>query len=116
MENIIPRENFDPLIEKIVALNVHWQQEMIKKYPYLMASGRRLYASADSIHNISFETYLRGELETYSNRTLGLLHHDLLVLYKEGINGAERVYEYLTKKFGYGSIYAADQAKKINLP
>lgn len=114
MENLIPRENNNSLIEEIVALQVRWQQEIIKTYPYLMTGGRRLSTSDDSAYHTSFETYLRSELETYSDNTLALLHRDMLALLKEGINGSERVYEKLAKKFGYESIEAAEQARKGN--
>ena len=79
-----------------------------------MAGGRRLVSKDDLIGHPSFETYLRGELETYSDSTLSLLHRDLLELSREGINGAERAYEYLTEKLGYESIAAADQARKVS--
>jgi hypothetical protein len=114
MENLIPRENFNPQIKEIVDLFIHWQKEVIKTYPNLMAGGRRLVSKDDLIDQPSFETYLNGELETYSGSTLSLLHRDLLELSRAGINGAERVYEYLTEKLGYESITAADQASKVN--
>lgn len=113
MEKLIPQENFNPLIQEIVDLHVRWQKEMVEKYPRLMAGGRKLSASADSTLDTSFETYLRGELETYSDNTLRLLHRDLLEYDREGVNGAEMVYELLTKKVGYKSIEAAEEAKRI---
>ena len=113
MENLIPQKNFNPLIEEIVALNVGWQKEIIEKYPNLMAGGRQISKSNDSIIDTSFKTYLNGELETYSDATLVLLHRDLVRLFNEGINGSMRIYENLTKRLGYDSIQAADQARKV---
>ena len=116
MENLIPRNNFNPLIEEIVKLKMIWQQEMINKYPNLMTGGRPLSTLDDSINETSFETYLRGELETYSDHTLTLLHRDLIDLFKTGINGTIRIYENLTKMLGYKSIEAADQKKRFFIP
>jgi hypothetical protein len=77
-----------------------------------MAGGHQVSRSDESIIDTSFETYLKGELETYSDMTLSLLHRDLTQLFNEGINGSMRIYEKLTKMLGYESIEAADQAKK----
>ena len=112
MEDLIPRENPNPRIEEIVAIQSRWQREMVKKYPYLMTGARHLSESDGSADDTSFETYLRGELETYSNNTLKLLHEDMREYLKMGVNGSERIYEHLVKEMGYHSIAEADQAQK----
>ena len=112
MENLIPRKNRNPQIEEIVAIQCRWQQEMTNKYPYLMAGARHLAGSDDSADDTSFETYLSGELETYSDNTLKLLHADMLKYLRMGVNGSERIYEHLVKEMGYSSIEEADRAQK----
>jgi hypothetical protein len=113
MDNMIPRRNINTLIEKIAAIQLRWQRQMFEKYPNLMAGARKLMDSENKAGGTSFETYLKSELETYSDNTLSLLHRDLSGLEEMGINGSERVYEHLSKIMGYESIEAADAAQKI---
>ena len=112
MDDLIPRENENPLIAKIISLQYRWQQEMIKKYPHLMAAGRPLSSEDDSLYRTSFETYLRGELETYSDKTLSLLYRDMTDKVADGINMSEAIYEFLAHEMGYTSLEEADQAQK----
>ena len=58
----------------------------------------------------------KGELETYSDNTLSLLHRDLRNLAGKRMNGSELVYDYLVKGLGYGSLEEAEQAQKKNKP
>ena len=115
MQDLIARENRNPLIAEIIGIQHRWQEEMVQKYPYLMAGARHLPESDDNAEGTSFETYLRGELETYSDDTLALLHRDVIQLQKMGINGSEQIYELLVKELGYDSIEAANQAQKQSL-
>ena len=108
MEGLIAGGNFNPQIEKIITIQLHWQQDMVERYPHLMAGARHLTGSDDSAGDTSFETYLRGELETYSDNTLKLLLKDMLGYLKMGVNGSERIYEHLVKEMGYNSIEEAD--------
>jgi hypothetical protein len=118
MDDLVPRENHNPLIEEIAAIQCRWQQELFEKYPALMAGARPLSSSSngapssDSAVHTSFETYLRGELETYSDNTLSLLYRDMTDLLNRGINGSERVYERLTRELGYKSIEDADRVQR----
>jgi len=112
MEGLIAGVNFNPQIEKIMAIQIQWQQDMIERYPHLMAGARHLTGSDDATADTSFETYLRGELETYSDHTLKLLLKDMRGYLKMGVNGSERIYEHLVKASGYSSIEEADRAQK----
>ena len=111
MDNLIPRENMNPLIEKIAGIQLRWQHQMFEKYPNLMAGARSLKESENAAGDTPFETYLKSELETYSDNTLALLHHDLSKLEETGINGSERVYEHLSTIMGYESVEEADRAQ-----
>jgi hypothetical protein len=115
MEDLIPPENRNPRIDEIVSIQCGWQREMIDTYPYLMAGARPLSRSDDVNYDTSFEIYLRGELETYSEKTLALLHLDILKLKKTGVNGSEIIYEHLARELGYDSIGAADRAQEQRL-
>jgi hypothetical protein len=115
MEDLIPPENRNSRIDEIVTIQCGWQREMIDTYPYFMEGARPLSRSDDANYDTSFEIYLRGELETYSESTLALLHRDITKLKKTGVNGSEIIYEHLARELGYDSIGAADRAKKQRL-
>ena len=112
MENLIPKQNRSPLIDKIVTIHYEWQQEMIQKYPLLMTGARPLSSVEDGTYQTSFETYLRGELETYSEKTLSLLYDDMIQKQENGINMSEEVYNNLVKELGYSSLKEADEKKE----
>lgn len=112
MDELIPRENNNPLIEEIAAIQYRWQREMFDQYPELMAGARPLSKDEDSAFRTSFETYLKGELETFSDATLSLLYRDMNSFVQSDVNGSERVYEFLVKELGYGSIEEAAQAQQ----
>jgi len=113
MDNLIKKLNSNPLIDKIVEVQCAWQRSMIKKYPGIMSGGRPLTSGEDSAFLTSFETYLRSELETYSNATLELLHFDILDKNLKGINMAEELYLFLVKEKGYDSLDEAEQAQLL---
>jgi hypothetical protein len=113
MDNLIKKLNSNPLIDKIVEVQCAWQRAMIKRYPGMMSGGRPLTSVEDSAFMTSFETYLRGELETYSNATLELLYFDILDKNLKGINMAEELYLYLVKEKGYDSLDEAEQAQRL---
>jgi hypothetical protein len=112
MDDLVPGENNNPLIMEIVNIQYGWQEEMFRKYPYVMGGARPLSKSEDSARKTSFETYLSGELETYSGRTLELLYKDMSEKIKDGINMSEEVYGYLVQEMGYSSIDDAEMKAK----
>jgi hypothetical protein len=112
MDNLLAAKNCNPQIEQIVTIQSRWQAEMIQKYPHLMAGARHLSETDGSSSDTSFETYLRAELETYSDDTLALLYRDMVNYTRSGINGSEKIYSCLVKALGYDSIEAADETQK----
>lgn len=109
MQGLIGGENTSPLIDEIVRLKIDWQKEMFRRYPAVMSGARPLSAEDESAQMTSFETYARGELETYSNRTLDLLHADLRLKLEQGVNMSEEVYEFLVRESGYPSLAEAER-------
>ncbi|HEB30793.1 MAG TPA: DUF4125 family protein, partial [Spirochaetes bacterium] len=103
MDDLIPGENKNPLIKEIVKIQYGWQEEMFRRYPYLMGGARPLSKSEDNARKTSFETYLSGELETYSDTTLELLFKDMSKKIKDGVNMSGEVYGYLVREMGYPS-------------
>jgi len=69
---------------------------MLFRYPNILSRGRPL--EDDGSGSTSFTTYLRGELETYSDRTLELLHGDIRRSAERGENWAVQTYTQLFKE------------------
>ena len=99
------------LIERIVALEVGWMGEYYKTYPHLSAGNRPLTTAEDAPDDTSFETYLRGELKTYSEWTLAEYWGFLEDLQKKGQNLAFMTMEAMVKEYGYPDLTAADEAE-----
>jgi len=96
-------------IDDIVRIHYSWQEEMFSKYPALMSGARPLGSGDDAARATSFETYLRGELDSYSERTLALLKADMVSMREGGLNMSEVVYEFLVKQLGYATLADAER-------
>ena len=100
------------LIEWIVQSNLVWEEELNAKFPHIRRRGRPASSSADAPHVTSIETYLRGELATYSPRTLALYYQNILEQKAANINGAELVLAITMQRYGFRSLEAANAAMK----
>lgn len=96
------------LIEKIMAIELAWQEEILREFPNVIDQGRPLFSSQDSRYVTSFETYLRSELATYSNRTLELYYENRINQCSRNINGAKLTLEHTVKQYGYQSLADAN--------
>ena len=59
-------------IDEIVKIQVGFMEDFAEDYPGIAKGGRSIHTFEDTSYNTSFETYLRGELMTYSGGTLEL--------------------------------------------
>ncbi len=59
-------------MERLVKIQVAWAEEFVEKYPVFGSRRRRLYTKQDTPQDTSVETYMRGELATYSDATVQL--------------------------------------------
>lgn len=110
MENIIPVLNDSPVIREIVEMELAAQREAAALYPHLISQGRPLDNDGDA--ETSFKTYLQGELETYSDRTLEILLRDYRQAAQRGENWSLRFYAHLVAKYGYASLDQAEAAMR----
>ena len=69
----------------------------------------------DTAVTTSLETYLRGELATYSGRTLELYLANVLQQKSENINGSEIIYAHTMNSYGFNSLEEANERLKPNL-
>lgn len=107
-----PRAESGPELEEIVQLQMAWQRAMFRDYPAVMGGARPLADDRTRAEMTSFESYTRGELETYSPRTLGLLRRDLVAMRDRGESLSEEIYGHLVRALGYASLADAEQKLK----
>ena len=97
------------LAEEIVACYIEWNEELRTIAPYMMGNGRALRSSSDSIGNVSVETYLRGELLTFSENTLQkYLDYVNSCRTKKG-NLSLQTYEAMARAYGYRNLEEAER-------
>ncbi|MBN1632419.1 MAG: DUF4125 family protein [Thermoleophilia bacterium] len=103
------------IIERLSDLSVRWMEELAEKYPHVGAQGRPIRNSGDSAHTPSFETYNRGELGTYSVRTLRLLEDHYMQLEADGQSAAQIILQNTVERLGYASLDDAEAAQKARV-
>lgn len=79
------------IIESIVGVQVGMMEEFAKEFPDAAANARSIHTSEDTEYNTSYETYLRGELSTYSDNTLVLYGRFIANLAANGENLAKMI-------------------------
>lgn len=89
------------LQEEIIKIQVRWVEEFAKKYPNVSGNGRNIYTEEDNLYNTSYETYLRGEIGIYSEKTIALYRQFIYNLQAEGKNLAQCIIENTVKQYGY---------------
>lgn len=97
------------IAEQVIAIQVGWLEEFVAEYPALAGQIRYIHTSEDTPYDTSAETYLRGELDTYSKDTFILYCRYVIGLYKEGKNLNKMIMENTVLQYGYKSL---DDAQK----
>ena len=98
------------LVEKIVQINLEWDAAMLRDYPNLRNRGRVLTTAEDGIMaGSSMESYLRGELLTYSMHTLELIYQETLEAYEKGESLLKQTIANETLFYGYSSLEEAEK-------
>lgn len=98
------------VIKRIVSIQICWAEETARLFPHVAKRGRPIHASEDSAFVTSMETYARGELATYSLRTLQLMYSLFDQARSEGANLQLQIDSYTARCYGYPSLEAADAA------
>ncbi len=97
------------LVEQIVRIYMNWYEEVQGQIPHITSAGRPLQSSEDKIGEVSIETYLRGELKTYSEALLEAYLLFLAECQKQGRNLAREHYQEMVKAYGYKSLQDAER-------
>ena len=89
------------LVEKIMEIYMKWEEEFFKAYPIFSSMGRPLYSKQDDDEDTSIETYLRGELLSYSEKTLNLYLKYIIEMKEKNINLAIKNMDNLASMQGF---------------
>ncbi|MBD5500597.1 MAG: DUF4125 family protein, partial [Lachnospiraceae bacterium] len=100
---IVP-EGKKEIIEEIVKIQIDWMEDFAKQYPKAAGNARTIHTSEDTMFDTSYETYLRGEITTYSDETLDLYGRFIADLCREGKNLAKMTMENTAILYGYQSL------------
>ena len=103
------------LINEIAAVQVKWLEALSQRYPCVCGHGRPIHSSQEPIFGTSFETYLKGELATYSMETLQQYQAYVKELLSQGKNLNEDVLNYTCLAYGYTSIGDAEQKLRAGI-
>lgn len=97
------------IIEEIVKIQVGWMEEFARSYPKAANNARSIHTAEDTPFDTSYETYLRGELSTYSDATLDLYGRFIAGLCKEEKNLAKIIMANTAVLYGYESLDALEE-------
>ena len=97
--------------ERVIAVQVAWARDFRGRYPKLGAAMRVLTTAEDTLEDTSFETYLRGELGTYSDRTMALYEAMVEDLQAAGRNLTEQTVANTVRLGGFADLTEAEAAQ-----
>lgn len=113
IEPFIPRLSDERVArqERVIAVQVAWARDFRGRYPKLGAAMRVLTTAEDTPEDTSFETYLRGELGTYSDRTMALYEAMVEDLQAAGRNLTEQTVANTVRLGGFADLEEAEAAQ-----
>jgi len=98
------------LVEQIVKINLEWDAQMLHDYPNLRKRGRVATTAEDGVMaGSSMESYLRGELYTYSVKTLELILRETQEAREKGESLLKQTIANETAFYGYASLEDAEK-------
>lgn len=92
------------IIEQIVALQMEMMEQFAVEHERVAKQARSLHTYEDNFMNTSYETYLRGEISTYSDKMLQLYGQYVVAKVSAGENIARLTIENTAKLYGYKDI------------
>jgi len=102
------------IAEESIKIQIAWMEEFAEKYPKMAGNARSIHTSEDTEYNTSYETYLRGEMGTYSENTFILYGRFITGLLKENRNLAYEIMKNTASLYGYDSIEDAEAKLQNN--
>ena len=111
LEEQLPKRSAErtAIAEEIIRIQVDWMEAFAKEYPKMAANARSIHTSEDSAYNTSYETYLRGEIGTYSEQTFVLYGRFVTELAAKGGNLAYEIMDNTARLYGYADVKDAEK-------
>lgn len=97
------------LVETIMGIFSEWNRDVDKRYPNIRSLGR---PTSEDEQWTSVDTYLKGELLTYSVKTLSLCLQDIYRARAQSVNMSEMMLFNMARFYGYQSL--DDMEKRIS--
>jgi len=97
-------------IEAIIATQVAWRLDFAAAYPQMSSQARLIRTEEDTPYETSFETYLRGELGTYSETTLQSYKNMIDTYAKRGENITTSTMNQTAILYGYPDLATAEKS------
>jgi hypothetical protein len=107
-------ERKQEVIEAIVKIQTGWMEDFAKRYPLLAANARSIHTAEDSIDDTSYETYLRGEITTYSDKMLEIYGLFVVEYARRGKNLTDAIMLNSVKMYGYEGLEEAEKKAQKN--
>lgn len=101
------------IIEQIVGLQVAWMEDFAVRFPGLAGNARTIHTAEDTAYDTSYETYLRGELGTYSDKMLELYGRYIVEHARAGKNLADEIMGISVRLYGYAGLEDAERQQGI---
>ena len=113
IEPYIPRLADDRIArqERVIATQVGWARDFRERWPKLGVAMRVLTTAEDTPEATSFETYLRGELGTYSDATFALYEAMIAEHAAAGRNITEETIFHTVRLGGFAGLEEAEAAQ-----
>ena len=92
------------IIDQIVAVQMNMMEEFAEDHPKVAGNARNLHTYEDNIVDTSYETYLRGEISTYSDKMLQLYGQHVVRCASKGVNIARETIENTARLYGYSDL------------
>ena len=114
IEPYIPRLSEDRIArqERVIARQVAWARVFAERWPALGGAMRVLTTAEDTPEQTSFETYLRGELGTYSDATFVEYERLVDAIAAQGGNLTEQTVRNTVRLAGYAGLDEAQTAQR----
>ena len=77
-------------------------------FPRMAEGGRPLLSEDDKPDSTSFESYLRGELKSYSARTIAIYERYAISCWHNGVNLAIANMDNIARQYGYANATDAE--------
>ena len=90
--------------EEIISIEIEWAEAYCIKDPRTSRNNRVIHTYEDTIYHTSIETYLRGEISTYSNETFDLYRDMVVRMKKDNENLFIKNMDITAKLYGYKNL------------